>query len=75
MPARLTRPTVGFRPTTPFACDGATIDRSEFATEDPPVPNVSAASPAAVAAAAPEEEPLGERSASDGSSTCPPSDE
>ena len=53
MPSRLTRPTVGFRPTRPQIDAGETIEPSVS------VPTPSGARLAAIAAAVPELEPLG----------------
>ena len=66
IPKRLTRPTVGRRPTIPCAADGLTIE------PEVSVPIVAAASAAAAAVAEPEDEPLGFWSASSAFSTCPP---
>jgi len=52
MPSRLIRPTVGFSPTRPQIDAGETIEPSVS------VPTPSGASPAAIAAAVPELEPL-----------------
>src|SRR3954447_15654054 len=69
MPVRLTRPTVGRRPTSPCAAAGLTID------PEVSVPIVIAARPAAAAAPEPELEPLGLASMSYGFRTCPPREE
>jgi hypothetical protein len=53
---RLTRPTVGFKPTTPFTAAGQVMDPSVS------VPIAACTSPAATAAALPEEDPHGFRS-------------
>jgi hypothetical protein len=53
MPERLTRPTVGFKPTSPQLLEGETIDPSVS------LPIAAAQEFAAVAAAEPEEEPEG----------------
>src|SRR5687768_10906145 len=66
MPDRLTRPTVGFRPTRPFAPAGHTIDPSVS------VPTAAAARFAATAAPDPELEPQGLRSSTYGFFTSPP---
>ncbi len=71
-PVRLTRPTVGLRPTTPATPAGAMICAASVAVSRP---IVSAARPDAVAAAEPADEPAGVLSVSDGRSTWPPSDE
>src|SRR5215467_2000018 len=60
MPAWLTDPTVGFRPTMPFADEGLTIEPSVS------VPTVTAAKPAAAATPEPELDPLGDRSSAYG---------
>jgi len=65
-PVRLTRPTVGFRPTTPAMPAGA---MSCAESVDVSRPIVKAAIPDAVAAAAPADEPAGVLSVSDGSRT------
>src|SRR5580698_2350923 len=67
MPARLTRPRVGLRPTTPQALDGETIEPSVS------VPMASGAKPADSPAAEPELEPDGLRSSAYGFAVCPPS--
>ena len=54
-PVRLTRPTVGFRPTTPLAVAGQTMEPLVS------VPTVTAARLAAAAAPEPELEPQGLR--------------
>ena len=64
-------PTVGLRPTTPATPAGAI---SCAVSVEVSVPIVSAARPAAVAAARPADEPAGVLSVSDGSSTWPPSE-
>jgi hypothetical protein len=56
MPARETRPTVGLKPTTPFAEEGPTIEPSVS------VPTAAAQRLAAVATPEPLDEPLGLRS-------------
>ena len=56
MPLRLTRPTVGFKPTNPFALAGLTTEPSVS------VPTATAQRLAATAAPEPELEPLGLRS-------------
>ncbi len=56
MPERLTRPTVGFNPTSEFAPDGQTMEPSVS------VPTPTAARLAAIAAPVPELEPHGLRS-------------
>jgi hypothetical protein len=56
IPARLTRPTVGFKPTSPFAFEGQTIEPSVS------VPIETAPRFAEVAAPDPELEPQGFRS-------------
>ena len=56
MPPRLTRPTVGLMPTTPFMAAGLTIDPSVS------VPMATVQNPAATATAEPELEPPGVRS-------------
>ena len=60
MPARLTRPTVGRRPTMPCWADGLTIE------PEVSVPIVTAARPAAAAEPEPELEPLVPKSRSYG---------
>src|SRR3984957_20837036 len=64
--ARLTNPTVGFSPTTPFTAAGQVIDPSVS------VPIAASTSPAATAAALPEEEPQGFRSRAYGLRVWPP---
>ena len=71
-PALETAPTVGLIATTPATPAGAMICAVSVEVSRP---TVSAARPAAVAAALPADEPAGVLSVSDGSSTCPPSDE
>src|SRR6187200_1102398 len=66
MPLRLTRPTVGLMPTSPFAPDGHTIDPSVS------VPTPMAARFAAIAAPVPELDPHGLRSSAYGFFTRPP---
>src|ERR1700748_371641 len=66
MRARLTSPTVGFSPTTPFTAAGQVIDPSVS------VPIAASTSPAATAAALPEEEPHGLRSSAYGLRVWPP---
>ena len=66
IPLRLTRPTVGFSPTSPVAADGHTIDPSVS------VPTPTVARLAATAAAVPDEEPHGLRSSAYGLRVCPP---
>jgi hypothetical protein len=56
MPSRLTSPSVGLRPTTPFCAAGQTIEPSVS------VPIVTWASAAAAATPDPDEEPQGFRS-------------
>ena len=56
MPARLTRPTVGFNPTSEFALEGETMEPSVS------VPMPAAAKFAAIAAPVPELDPEGLRS-------------
>src|SRR6201999_2572908 len=68
MPVRLTRPTVGRRPTSPWAADGLTIE------PEVSVPIVTAARPAAAAGPGALAEPLGLASMSYGLSTWPPSE-
>src|SRR5579862_7874392 len=65
-PDRLTRPTVGLRPTMPHTADGLRIDPSVS------VPTASGASPAATAVADPDDEPLGLRSVACGFRVWPP---
>ena len=67
-----TAPTLGFSATTPATPAGAMICAVSVEVSSP---TVSAARPAAVAAAEPADEPAGVLSVSDGSSTWPPSDE
>ncbi len=67
MLARLTRPTVGFSPTTPQTLAGDTIEPSVS------VPTATGARPAATAAAEPELEPDGLRPAPCGFTVWPPS--
>src|SRR5512134_910228 len=66
IPARLTSPTVGLRPTTPFSDDGQMID--PFVS----VPIDAAQKFADVAAAEPDEEPHGLRSIANALPHCPP---
>src|SRR5258705_8240872 len=66
MPDRLTRPTVGLMPTSPFADDGQTIEPSVS------VPTPTVARFAAIAAPVPELEPHGLRSSTYGLRVCPP---
>src|ERR1700689_3199694 len=66
MRARLTRPTVGFSPTTPVTAAGQVIEPSVS------VPIAASTSPAATAAALPEEEPHGSRSNANGFRVWPP---
>jgi len=66
MPSRLTRPTVGFKPTTPLMDEGETIEPSVS------VPTVSAARSAAAAAAEPALDPLVLRSSAYGLRVSPP---
>jgi len=66
IPDRLHNPTVGFKPTIPFAFDGHTIE--PFVS----VPIVSIAKFADAAAPDPELETHGFRDQSDGFFTCPP---
>src|SRR5437867_10351000 len=66
MPARLTRPSVGLMPTSPFAEDGQTTDPSVS------VPIAAAHRLAATAAPEPELEPHGLRSSAYGFFVCPP---
>src|SRR5204862_1563485 len=65
-PARLTRPTVGLRATTPFALPGQTMLPSVS------LPNDTVAKLAEAAAAEPELEPHGLRSSAYGLLHCPP---
>ena len=67
MPDRLTRPSVGFTPTTPQELDGDTIDPSVS------VPTASGASPAATATPEPELDPDGFRPTPRGLTAWPPS--
>jgi hypothetical protein len=67
MPVRLTSPTLGLMPTTPFTEAGHTTDPSVS------VPSAATASPAATAMPDPELEPQGEREVSCGFRPCPPS--
>ena len=66
MRARLTSPTVGLRPTTPLIAAGQVTDPSVS------VPIAASTSPAATAAALPDEEPHGSRSNAYGFRVCPP---
>src|SRR5262245_40492021 len=66
MPERLTRPSVGLRPTRPLAEDGHTIDPSVS------VPTPTAAKLAEIAPPVPELEPQGDRSSAYGFFPCPP---
>src|ERR1700743_3473153 len=66
MPARLTSPTVGFNPTTPFTAAGQVTEPSVS------VPIAASTSPAATAAPLPEEEPHGSRSSAKGFRVWPP---
>src|SRR6185436_13908290 len=66
IPARLTRPTVGLRPTSPQIEAGLTIEPSVS------VPTEMAHRFAVIAAAEPELEPLVLRSRAYGLSVCPP---
>src|SRR6185295_18755112 len=65
-PLRLTRPSVGLMPTSPFVVDGDTIDPSVS------VPIAAALRFAAIAAPEPELEPDGLRSSTYGFFVCPP---
>ena len=65
-PAVLTLPTDGLKPTTPATPAGAI---SCAVSVEVSIPTVSAARPAAVAAAEPADEPAGVLSVSEGSST------
>src|SRR5262249_60081023 len=65
-PPRLTRPSVGLRPTMPHALAGQTRLPSVS------VPTATAARPAATATAEPELEPDGFRSSACGLAACPP---
>ena len=67
IPCRLTRPSVGLRPTTPHALAGHTIDPSVS------VPTAIGASPAATATPEPELDPDGLRSRACGFAAWPPS--
>src|SRR3954451_10270884 len=66
MPRRLTRPTVGFKPTSPFTADGQMMLPSVS------VPTPKAARLDATAAPVPELEPHGLRSRAYGFLVCPP---
>src|ERR1700748_2616333 len=66
MRARLTSPPVGSSPTSPFTAAGQVIDPSVS------VPIAAFTSPAATAAALPDEEPHGSRSNANGLRVCPP---
>src|SRR4051794_26307785 len=66
IPERLTRPTVGLRPTRPLTLDGHTTEPSVS------VPTPPAARFAAPAAAVPELEPQAFRSSTYGFRVCPP---
>src|SRR5207248_9946991 len=66
MCVRLTRPTVGFKPTMPLIADGQVTEPSVS------VPIASRTSPAATAAPLPLELPHGLRSSAHGLCTCPP---
>ncbi|OAG65316.1 hypothetical protein BIM11_6232 [Burkholderia pseudomallei] len=66
IPSRLTRPSVGFRPTQPLIAAGDTIEPSVS------VPTETATSPAATAAAEPELDPLVVRSSAYGLRDSPP---
>src|SRR5258708_38975339 len=66
MRLRLTNPTVGFSPTTPLIAAGQVIDPSVS------VPIAASTSPAATAAALPDDEPQGSRSSANGFRVCPP---
>src|SRR5919112_5094392 len=66
IPDRLRRPTVGLRPTTPFAEAGHTIEPSVS------VPTAAAPRLALTATADPELEPHGLRSSTYGFRHCPP---
>src|SRR5437868_11146283 len=63
---RLTRPTVGFRPTIPLIAAGQVIDPSVS------VPIARRTIPAATAAPLPLDEPHGLRSSAQGLRVCPP---
>src|SRR5229473_5233084 len=64
--ARLTSPTVGFSPTTPFTAAGQVTEPSVS------VPIAASTSPDATAAALPEDEPHGLRSSACGFRVWPP---
>src|ERR1700730_8617609 len=66
MRLRLTNPTVGFSPTTPLIAAGQVIDPTVW------VPMPASTSPAATAAALPDDEPQGSRSSANGFRVCPP---
>src|SRR3954471_864081 len=66
MPARLTRPSVGLKPTSPLLFDGDTMEPSVS------VPTAAAARLAAIAAPEPELDPDGLRSSAYGFFVCPP---
>src|SRR6267378_420182 len=66
IPARLTRPTVGFMPTRPQAFDGLTTEPSVS------VPTPAAAKLALTEAPVPELDPLGFRSSTNGFLHCRP---
>src|SRR5713226_7012832 len=66
MPARLTRPSVGLMPTSPFIEDGQVTEPSVS------VPTAMAQIFAAAAAPDPELEPQGLRSSAQGLRHCPP---
>ena len=66
MPLRLTRPTVGLRPTIPFTDAGQVIEPSVS------VPTAAAHKFAATATLEPDEEPQGLRSRTYGFLVCPP---
>src|SRR3954471_329072 len=66
MPARLTRPSVGLKPTSPLLFDGDTMEPSVS------VPTATAARLAAIAAPEPELDPDGLRSSAYGFLVCPP---
>src|SRR5512144_462521 len=66
MPVRLTRPSVGLMPTSPFEVAGDTIDPSVS------VPTAAAARFAATATPDPELDPDGLRSSAYGFFVCPP---
>src|SRR5262245_33814232 len=65
MPVRLSSPSVGLMPTSPFALDGDTIEPSVS------VPTAAAARLAAIAAPDPELDPDGLRSRAYGLFVCP----